>query len=138
MTSARWVRLEELFQAALDVPPANRNDFLANACAGDMQIQNEVRSLIEKYEASGSLLGSLTFKSEPTGNDAAQRLSRGEHLAHFAILSFLGCGGMGEVDLARDRRWSETYDRDARVLLTGASETATVQRIALTQALGTY
>ena len=62
--------------------------FLANACADDKQIQNKVRSVIEKYEASGSLLSSLTFKSEPTGNEAAQRLSRGEHLAQFEILSF--------------------------------------------------
>jgi len=35
--SARWLRIESLFHAALERSPAERTGYLAEACAGDDQ-----------------------------------------------------------------------------------------------------
>jgi hypothetical protein len=43
----RWQRIEQLLDAALDVPPAERAELLRTACAGDEALLREVSALIE-------------------------------------------------------------------------------------------
>jgi serine/threonine-protein kinase len=42
----KWTHVEELFNAALELEPAARESFLAEACAGDEELRREVESLL--------------------------------------------------------------------------------------------
>lgn len=104
-TPERYKRAHELFHAALNIEPAGRSEFLAEACASDREMLDEVQSLIAAHEQEGSFINS------PAGKAAAELLAGvrgvsfiGESLGSFKILSLLGRGGMGEVYLAHDSK----------------------------------
>jgi hypothetical protein len=42
-----WRRIEELFHAALELEPQLRPPFLQQACGPDMELRNEVESLLD-------------------------------------------------------------------------------------------
>jgi len=46
MTPERWKQIEKLYHAALELEPARRAAFLAQACAGDESLHKEVESLL--------------------------------------------------------------------------------------------
>ena len=55
MTSSdHWRRLEEVFQAALDIPHEDRDAWLAGACQGDADLRCEVENLL-RHDPEGSL-----------------------------------------------------------------------------------
>ena len=41
MTPGRWERIKELFDAALELPPEKRPEFLAGACGEDGSVRQE-------------------------------------------------------------------------------------------------
>jgi len=43
VTGPRWQQVKQLFQAALDKGPLERDAFVREACAGDTALQAEVR-----------------------------------------------------------------------------------------------
>ena len=45
-----------LFQAALDLPPADRAAYLREACEGDAALRREVESLIDRTSSAGSFI----------------------------------------------------------------------------------
>ena len=101
--SANWERVKELFEAVLAQPFAQRDEFLARQSAGDEALRREVESLIKSYEEAES------FMEKPAAHSAAEsilehhgKLSVGQRVSHYEILSLVGQGGMGEVYLARD------------------------------------
>ena len=52
MEVERWNRIEELYQAALALPPERRAAFLARACSADPQLRAEVQSLLDQQADS--------------------------------------------------------------------------------------
>ncbi len=96
MEAELWHRIEELFEKALQQPAENRAEFLRNACGGDVQLQNEVETLLENAGENGSFL-----QDSPLAGAA---LVKGQKLGNFEILEPIGSGGMGEVYRARDSR----------------------------------
>jgi serine/threonine protein kinase/Tol biopolymer transport system component len=101
MSSERWQRVKELFEAALERGPAERAAFLAQACAGDEEIRWEVESLLAAHE------GDSRFMNKPLGNLLVvdkPMLAAGQHFGPYEEISQLGEGGMGQVYLAWDTR----------------------------------
>src|SRR5436190_7286421 len=105
MTPERWEQVGKLYQAALALPPDERDTFLDDACGDDTAMRREVESLLAAEDRAGSFLAADAMK------DAAKMLVEdkslslvGKQISHYQVLSVLGAGGMGEVYLAEDAR----------------------------------
>jgi serine/threonine protein kinase/Tol biopolymer transport system component len=104
MTPERWQRVDEIFQAAIELKPEERPAFVERTCAGDEELQREVESLITADEQG------LSFVDEPAFQVAASllttgepQLAEGQSISHYEIIGPIGRGGMGEVYLAKDK-----------------------------------
>ena len=94
----RFQQLQELFHAALNLPPDERQAFLRARCLGDERLQQEIESLLaEDANPSGFLKTSRDTKGSAP-------LSTGARLGPFEITGAIGAGGMGDVYRARDTR----------------------------------
>jgi len=100
MRHRNWPRVEELYHAALEKPPAEREAFLADVCGPDEALRREVRSLLG-YEREADRL-----MEQPAASAVMQRLAvvRGTRLGPYEVGGLIGSGGMGEVYRARDTR----------------------------------
>src|SRR5512143_274241 len=123
MTPERYEKIGELYHAALERDPADREAFLAEMCSDD-EMRREVASLIASYEEAA------TFIEHPPDNvaagwEAAATSPGDRRFAHYQMLSLLGKGGMGEVWLAEDTK----LGRNVAVKLLPAGFTADVARV---------
>lgn len=106
MTPDRWLQIDQLLERALELPQAERDAFLTEACGADAGLRREVESLLEAHqEAEGDFLDSPALEIAARGL-AAQREDSliGKRFGSYHVISVLGVGGMGEVYLARDER----------------------------------
>jgi eukaryotic-like serine/threonine-protein kinase len=109
MDAELWKQIDELLDAALELPPAERAGYVTAACDGNDELRKEVLSLLRAQEQAGSFLAGSAMRA------AAQALAResgrhaqgslvGSELGTYKIEKLLGAGGMGEVYLASEAR----------------------------------
>src|SRR2546423_1217910 len=103
MKAARWEKVIDLFQSALERAPEERAAFLDETCHDDEGMRREVESLLTSHERAENFIEVPAFEVAPelATNDSADALV-GKLLGHYCIESLIGVGGMGEVYLARD------------------------------------
>ena len=98
-TADRWPQVAEIYLAAVDRAPAEREAFLREACAGDEALRREVESLLG-YEggADGLLERPVAAVAAPMLNtSASSSVLTGRQIGPYQIGALLGTGGMGEV-----------------------------------------
>ncbi|HUR21172.1 MAG TPA: serine/threonine-protein kinase, partial [Vicinamibacterales bacterium] len=118
MNSDRLRRIEELYHGVLACPGSARENFLVEACAGDLELKAEVDSLIAHADAEPDRL--FLPIAEAVVSTFAARLAPGDRLGPYTVVDFLGAGGMGEVYCARDPR----LQRDVAIKVLPAAEVA--------------
>jgi Tol biopolymer transport system component len=103
MTPERWKRIEPLYQKALVRPPADRQAFLAAACADDEAMRREVESLLAESASDDGFLAKPALPiSAYDVTDIVRKTMAGTSLGGYQLHTLLGVGGMGEVYQAHD------------------------------------
>jgi len=100
MEQARWERLQEIYHQAMALPLSDREAFLESACAGDLDLLIDVRSILKTAHLRRGILdspvGELGSASATlVGTTIGQRYRVDGELPH---------GGMSQVYLASDLR----------------------------------
>lgn len=110
MKAARWTKIKDILDAALDLAHEERDAFLITACGDDKALLLEVKDLLENYEEAGSFLQSsyssasvTDHLAQPDPTFAAEQVVA----SRFKILRFVAHGGMGEVYEATDLELSQ-------------------------------
>ena len=97
--STDWGRVTEIVANAAELPPAEREAYLREACAGDPELEREVRSLLTHHrtdaflEAGGGAreVASLARGASDEAPQAGQRIGT------WRLVRAIGEGGMGVV-----------------------------------------
>lgn len=118
MNVDRWRRIEELFEAAVELEPDQRAKLLNEECAGDTVLLKQVQSLILSEEEAGSFIDRAI-------RDAARRIDQhqaqpmvGQQIGAYKIVREIGHGGMGAVYLAH--RADDEYQKQVAIKLVRA------------------
>ena len=101
MEPERWLKVKELFGAALDREPEERKVFLRAACGSDQELLAELQSLLDSYDSTLSGAGASAVVEAPAVSFVGRRLGA------YQIQRELGRGGMATVVLAS--RADEVY-----------------------------
>jgi len=126
----RAERADALLDAALEVPPDERDAFLESRCADDPDLKTEVLQLLAALDTPAPMLDACVARLLPDvieADEDANEPSAGDTIGAWRIVRPLGRGGMGTVFLVErhDGQFAQTAalkllrpglsERDARV-----------------------
>ena len=98
----RWRRVEALYDAICARPADEQEAFLAEVCAGDVELRRELESLLTQAPSADGMLatgGAMAFVADGGPADLV-----GQRLGVYELRSRIGAGGMGEIYAALDTR----------------------------------
>lgn len=130
MNSGQWQKLNELFHAAIERAPHERDSFIKESCAGDDTLQQELKRLISAHSQAGDFIRESVLPSvvELLSVDETQESKIvGRQFGAYKIIREIGRGGMGAVYLA-ERADGEFAQRAAVKIIKRGMDTEAVLR----------
>jgi TolB-like protein/Tol biopolymer transport system component/Tfp pilus assembly protein PilF len=119
MNPQRWQKIEEIFQSALDLAPAERERFVAEQCAGeDAELKDEVEKLLADYDSADSFIEAPVWTrnqfliptevDDGSGESSLEKHFKeilpdpmiGRQIGAYRLAREIGRGGMGAVYMA--------------------------------------
>src|SRR5215212_1346067 len=102
LTPERWKQIEGVFDAAIELAPAERDAYLASVCGADAELRRQVELLIRSHDAAGSFIEEPAVAGRITdpGRLDEDAPFIGRRVGSYRIVRELGRGGMGAVYLA--------------------------------------
>src|SRR5262245_2019010 len=118
MREERWSQIEDLFLQAVEIPPNERDQFLAQACRGDEVLRQELNSLLacdvpQTPLVQASFLPGASVSSESTSDTTLDQVNR--RIGPYRLVRLLGRRGMGSVYLAT--RVDDQYQKEVAIKL---------------------
>jgi len=96
MNPEQWEKVQSLFEKALDLEPAERENFLRSECGNDKELFYEVLSLLSADENQHSI-----FSGSAADYIAADETNlAGKNFGNYRAIKQIASGGMGSVYLA--------------------------------------
>jgi eukaryotic-like serine/threonine-protein kinase len=125
-TADRWQQVAEVYLAAGERDPADRDAFLREACEGDEGLRREVESLLGYEGATDPWIEqpAAALAAPMLDNSASPSWLTGRQIGPYTIVSLLDSGGMGEVYRAHDT----TLGRDVAIKILPPEFTAHADR----------
>ena len=117
LSPERWKQIDELFAAALELEPSERDAFVRLACEGDEELYREVIALLESEAEAEAAIGDsvdtfaapLLAELDADAFDGDATLAPGVRVGPYRIVHEIGRGGMGVVYLAE--RADEQFEK---------------------------
>ena len=115
MTSSRWQQVQGLFLAASALAPEAQAAYLAEACAADPTLRDEVLALLQA-DRNSTDSGFISHVVAEAGAELAREAESrriGERIGPYRLIREIGHGGMGTVYLAE--RVDEQYQASVAI-----------------------
>ncbi len=132
-----WTQIKALFDAAVDLPPAQRAALLQASALAAADLA-EVRSLLAHYDSASATRSFMSASAAqqlasgaPVAEPAPLAQRVGQRLGAWQIVRAVGAGGMGEVFEARRADGSYEGRAAVKLLKRGMDSAAVLQRFAL-------
>ena len=104
VSAERWDAMTSIFADAVELPPAERAAFIAQACGADVELRKEVESLISAHDSDAGFLESPAVTTlDRNAPDLGARLQEALGSA-FRVERELAGGGMSRVFVAEETR----------------------------------
>ncbi len=103
MRPERWQKIEEIFNEALELSDAERDDFIRESTGDDENLAADIRKLIDQFDAASSFIEEPAYENARTGflsallDDDDEDPMVGKVLGSYRIEREIGRGGMGAV-----------------------------------------
>ena len=99
MRPERWSQIEGLFLRAVEISPAEREQFLVQVCQGDESLRQELNSLLACDAPTSPLVKGSFLPKESIQNDAPLDVApdmAGRRIGPYRLVRLLGRGGMDQ------------------------------------------
>jgi hypothetical protein len=128
MDPDRWRRIKDLYSEGRKRRDAEREAFLAAACAGDPAMRDEVQNLLDQPASTDEFFQLLGGPEHVVlarlGDEPEPAVLVGQRIGIYQVQSLLGAGAMGEVYRAHDTK----LGRDVALKMLPAALTADPDR----------
>jgi serine/threonine protein kinase/tetratricopeptide (TPR) repeat protein len=133
MNRDEWVRVKALVADALELPQAEREEYIASRCGADSSLQREALSLVDSASRAADLYETPSVRRSDLlaligeGDDPRDPVV-GERIGAYRVVGEIGRGGMGTAYLAT--RADDAYEKRVAIKLIkrGMDSDAILQR----------